>query len=142
MGLSATLPFSSAKLPGAKISHHLLQEHDSRVFWTTIDARREGEGNTARILELEAPVWKIVETQGGQMILDDQPRAITQPLQCVLVGRSKVEPLQAHYVLLVQFAATGEEGQAYERVESKHPGTAPDSSRWTSQTIQDMMTVG
>jgi hypothetical protein len=28
------------------------------------------------------------------MILDDQPRAITQPLQCVLVGKSKVEPLQ------------------------------------------------
>jgi hypothetical protein len=76
------------------------------------------------------------------MILDDQPRAITQPLQCVLVGKSKVEPLQAHYVLLVQFASSGEEGQVYERVGSKHPGTVPDSSRWTSQKVQDTVTVG
>jgi hypothetical protein len=50
------------------------------------------------------------------MILDDQSRANTQPLQCVLVGKSKAESLQAHYVLLVQFAASGEEGQVYERV--------------------------
>jgi hypothetical protein len=58
------------------------------------DNRREGEGNIARVIELEAPVWEIVETQSGQMILDDQSRAITQPLQCFLVGKSKVEPLR------------------------------------------------
>lgn len=84
-----------------------------------LSSQREGEGIAAPTLELEAPVWEISDTQGEEMILDEQRRPLTQPVQCVVVGKSKTEPLnerQVHYVLLVDPAASVNEEQVYERV--------------------------
>jgi hypothetical protein len=75
----------------------------------------EGKGIDTAGPELEAPVRKIGNTQGAHLILDDPGQTFTQPLQCVVVGNSKTEPLK-HYVLLVQDSSTLEEGHVYERV--------------------------
>jgi hypothetical protein len=78
------------------------------------NSQREGEGVDIPKLELEATVWKITDTEGAQMILDDPQCAFAQPLHCVVVGKSKTEPL--NYVLLVHVAADVDDGLVYERV--------------------------
>lgn len=53
------------------------------------------------------------------MILDEQDRGFDDPLMCVVVGKSKIEPSnerRAHYVLLVCPVASVNEDLAYERV--------------------------
>ena len=74
------------------------------------DSKRRGES----ITELFAPVWDIGNVEGGEMILDDPSRPFAQPLQCVVVGKSKTEAIngrQAHYILIVHAV-----GEVYERV--------------------------
>ena len=71
------------------------------------------------MLELEAPVWDIFDTKGGQIILDDLSRTIDQALQCVVVGNcktTKINRRQAYYVLLVLSITNVNENQVYERV--------------------------
>lgn len=69
----------------------------------------------ASALELEAPVLEVADTEGAQVILDDSSRTLDQPLNCVVVGKSKTEPMQ-YYVLLVHQCAHADESQVYERV--------------------------
>lgn len=82
-------------------------------------SEHEGEGISTSMLELEAPVWDIFDTKGGQIILDDLSRTIDQALQCVVVGNcktTKINRRQAYYVLLVLSITNVNENQVYERV--------------------------
>jgi hypothetical protein len=83
------------------------------------DGQCEDEDSVALKLELEAPIWEIAGTKDGQIFLDDPSRTLTQSLYCVVVGKSKVKPLderQLHYVLLVYFTASIDGDQVYERI--------------------------
>jgi hypothetical protein len=82
------------------------------------DTRPGGGGTTTPDLELEAPVWEIVNTEGGQVFLDDPVSTVEQPLYCVIVGKSKIEASneqQRYWVLLVHATTAIDEGQVYER---------------------------
>lgn len=79
----------------------------------------ESEDVISTTLAIGAPVWEIVDMTDAEIILDDPHCHIGQPLQCIVVGKSTVEPLdehQAHYVLLVHHVSNVEEDQVYERI--------------------------
>ncbi|TRX89459.1 hypothetical protein FHL15_009628 [Xylaria flabelliformis] len=70
-------------------------------------------------LELEAPVWNLIDAEGGQRILDDPSRALDWPIQCVILGKSKmplVDESQIHWVLLVHLKEIANNIAIYERV--------------------------
>jgi hypothetical protein len=73
---------------------------------------RNNMGTSA--LDLEAPVWEVVNTEGAKVILDDPHRTLDQPLHCVVVGKSKTEPMQ-YYVLILHPCAHADD-EVYERV--------------------------
>ena len=79
----------------------------------------EGEDTATKDLKLEAPVWGIADMRGGQMIFDEHDYGFADTLMCVVVGQSKIEPLneqQTQYVLLVHPVAGANENPVYERV--------------------------
>ncbi|KAJ2995681.1 hypothetical protein NUW58_g1203 [Xylaria curta] len=67
------------------------------------DKRGEKDAATSP-LELEAPVWGLLDTESGQRIMDDPDRTFDHPIQCVVLGKSKMQPVDephSHWVLLV-----------------------------------------
>ncbi len=69
-------------------------------------------------LELEAPVWNLLDAESGQRIMDDPGRAFDQPIQCVVLGKSKMPPVdesQVHWVLLVHPRKVADNVALYER---------------------------
>ncbi|KAI0858191.1 hypothetical protein F4860DRAFT_505517 [Xylaria cubensis] len=72
-----------------------------------------------RPLELEAPVWKLIDAESGQRIMDDPSRAFDHPIQCVVLGKSKMPPMdesQVHWVLFVYPKEIANNVALYERV--------------------------
>ncbi|KAI8952093.1 hypothetical protein F4801DRAFT_589163 [Xylaria longipes] len=70
-------------------------------------------------LELKAPVWNLLDAESGQRIMDDPGRAFDQPIQCVVLGKSKMPPVdesQVHWVLLVHPRKDADNVALYERV--------------------------
>ncbi|KAI1734660.1 hypothetical protein F4680DRAFT_470682 [Xylaria scruposa] len=70
-------------------------------------------------LELEAPVWNLIDAESGQRIMDDPGRAFDRPIQCVVLGKSKMPPVdesQVHWVLLVYRKEIVSNVAVYERV--------------------------
>ncbi|KAI0543765.1 hypothetical protein F4679DRAFT_577374 [Xylaria curta] len=70
-------------------------------------------------LELEAPVWNLIDAESGQRIMDDPSRAFDRPVQCVVLGKSKMPPVdesQVHWVLLVYRKEIASNVTIYERV--------------------------
>lgn len=83
------------------------------------NGHQEGEDIAAQVPELEAPVWDLVDTRDGQMVLDEPRRTLSYPIQCIIVGKSKGKSLseqRTYYVLLVHFIADIDGAKAYERV--------------------------
>jgi hypothetical protein len=75
----------------------------------------EDEGEAS---DLEAPVWDLRDVTRGTMVFDQGDRLATLPLQCVVVGSSKTQPVgqtQTHWVFLVQRVAHFNES-VYERI--------------------------
>lgn len=65
--------------------------------------------------EMEAPVWDFIDSQGGQLVLDEPGRDVAGPLKCVIMGTIKqplIDQEQLNYVLVI---ALNEE-EVYERV--------------------------
>jgi hypothetical protein len=70
-------------------------------------------------LELEAPVWDLLDAEDGQRIMDEPGRDFDQPIQCVVLGQSKTQPVvesQMHWVLLVHSSKVINDAAVYERV--------------------------
>ncbi|KAI1281190.1 heterokaryon incompatibility protein-domain-containing protein [Xylaria sp. FL0933] len=70
-------------------------------------------------LELQAPVWNLLDAESGQRIMDDPYRVFDQPVQCVVLGKSKTSSLdesQVHWVLLVHPIKVADNVASYERV--------------------------
>jgi hypothetical protein len=68
---------------------------------------------------LEAWICDIVELQSRQLIMDEPGRSFSQPLRCVIVGRSNQaegEENQIHYAIIVSFVTRKEGVEVYERV--------------------------
>ncbi|KAI1420106.1 hypothetical protein F5Y12DRAFT_792268 [Xylaria sp. FL1777] len=92
------------------------------------DGRRDAVGNgdlrgkgviATSPLELEAPVWNLLDAESGERIMDDPDRAFDQPIQCVVLGKSKVPPVdesQVHWVLLVHHKKVVDNIAVYERI--------------------------
>jgi len=85
------------------------------------EVQREHEGITTQTFELKAPVWQIahLDLQSEWVILDEQDRTFADPLQCVVIGKSKMghsDDQQTHYVLLVHSVAGTDDDPVYERV--------------------------
>jgi hypothetical protein len=80
----------------------------------------ESEELSVSPLEIRAPCWDIVDTNGGRMVLDDQNRQFTETLQCAVVGKSKAEfsdDNHTYYVLLVYpITSVKKDWVSYERV--------------------------
>ncbi|KAI0185042.1 hypothetical protein EV127DRAFT_515589 [Xylaria flabelliformis] len=72
-----------------------------------------------RPLELEAPVWNLIDAESGQRIMDNPSRAFDHPIQCVVLGKSKMPPMdesQVHWVLFVYPKDIANNIALYERV--------------------------
>ncbi|GAP88441.2 putative tol-like protein [Rosellinia necatrix] len=71
-------------------------------------------------LELEAPVWELLDADGGRRIMDDPGRAFDQPIKCVILGKSKTssrdESQVLFWVLLVHPIKAADNIALYERV--------------------------
>jgi hypothetical protein len=80
--------------------------------------RRSEKGVVTSLLELEAPVWDLLDTEGGQRIMDDPYRTFSHPIQCIILGKSKMQPVdesQSHWVLLVHPKPVVDDVVLYER---------------------------
>ncbi|KAI0107272.1 hypothetical protein GGR51DRAFT_571210 [Nemania sp. FL0031] len=70
-------------------------------------------------LELEAPIWNLLDTKSGERIMDNQDRTFERPVQCVILGHRKMEPIsdtQRYWVLLVHSKVIANKAAIYERV--------------------------
>ncbi|KAF4458287.1 serine threonine kinase [Fusarium albosuccineum] len=108
-------------VPGGKVSW--LTDIKS-PFYTALKATTYDGGREAPALE--APVWGMcigndMERVKGMIFLDEPGRTITEPKECVVLGRGNSEPLaesQAHWVILVHCIskkADASASQVYER---------------------------
>ncbi|KAI1173823.1 hypothetical protein F4777DRAFT_589617 [Nemania sp. FL0916] len=70
-------------------------------------------------LELEAPVWNLLGTEGGDITMDDPRRAFDRPIRCVVLGKTKapqVDGIQRYWVLFVYPKTIVDDTALYERV--------------------------
>ncbi|KAK5630875.1 hypothetical protein RRF57_006590 [Xylaria bambusicola] len=70
-------------------------------------------------LELEAPVWNLLDAENGERMMDNPGRTLDHPIQCVILGKSKMPPMdesQVHWVLLVHQKRVADNVALYERV--------------------------
>lgn len=87
-------------VPGGKVSWS--KDVKSPFDRTLAGSDCSGDG---KAIALEAPVWGIVNDPDEELIFLDEPgRTLTQPTECVVLGKSTLEPSdgsQTHWVILV-----------------------------------------
>jgi hypothetical protein len=70
-------------------------------------------------LELEAPVWDLLDAESGQRVMDEPSRSFSRPILCVILGKSKISSMEesrTHWVLLVCSSTVVDDITVYERV--------------------------
>ena len=92
--------------------------NDKNQYIGVGDGRRDQDIATAP-LELNVQIWGLIDANSGQKVMDEPSRTFDQPIRCVVLGRSKVPPIdesQNHWVLLVHSKQDVEDAAVYERV--------------------------